>query len=232
MSIKIPMHTFVARQISAFNRLEGEIQEAQSQISLGKTITHASDDPAAASRIWQFESETENLQRYKRGYDIAEIDLSLQSSALQKVSIGLIRAKELALQANSGILNKNDLEVLATEVKELRGGLFDMANLRNSRDQYLFAGVKGDTRPFQEKNGVISFHGDTEKSMTEVMGGRRIVTADSGSEIFMSVPSKNGGRSLFSIFDELESGLMGNHDVDQFRNPQKFPRQKYTTSST
>jgi|GEM_PF-6657772 len=211
---KIPTRNFAERQIEAFDRTRAKIQSLQMSISTGKIVQKPSDAPILSSWISRLENDIHIATQKRHAYDIADIDLALEGSSLEKVNNVIIRMKELALQINGGVYNESDRDLVAVEVSELRDGMLDMANIKNAQGQYLYGGLNGDSKPFVYQDGKVRFDGTGESGVIEVVGGRRLSTSDSGNDVFMSVPLSEGERdSAFTVVGNFISVLQGDYDA-------------------
>lgn len=114
------------------------VATTQVQISSGKRIDRASDDPAAAARISQLARSAGDVGSWS---DNAALALSLSSEAeviLGQASDRLIQAKTLYVSAGSGSMSAADRAMIATEIRAIATEIEDMATARNSLGQPVF----------------------------------------------------------------------------------------------
>jgi len=109
------------------------IADQQQQVSTGKRIDAPSDDPQAwleVATLARFQSDeaawTSNIGR-------AETRASQAEASLTAITNGLIRARELLIQANSGTTTAADRDGLATEIDGLAG---DFNGILAQRDNF------------------------------------------------------------------------------------------------
>jgi len=117
-------------QQTNLNRL---IAQQQALVAGESRVENPSDDPQAwleIANISRFQSDeaawTSNIGR-------AETRASQAEASLQAIANGLIRARELLIQANSGITAASDREALALEIDGIRA---DFTSALNQRDNF------------------------------------------------------------------------------------------------
>ena len=114
------------------------VATTQVQISSGKRIDRASDDPAAAARISQLARSMGDVESWSAN---AALALSLSSEAevvLGQVSERLVQAKSLYVSAGSGGMSDADRATIAAEIRAIATEIEGMATARSSLDQPVF----------------------------------------------------------------------------------------------
>ncbi|TRW45614.1 flagellar hook-associated protein FlgL [Georgenia yuyongxinii] len=124
------------------------ISQLQQQLSSGKAITKASDDPAGMVDAMRIRGDQRANAQYTRNAADGVGWLSTVDSALQGSTALLTRARNLTVQgANAGALGPAAREALATEIEAISEALREQAN-----SQYLgrsvFAGTSGANEAF------------------------------------------------------------------------------------
>lgn len=167
------------------------INKTQEQLSTGKRVLTAADDPVAATRIQQLNNNLALVEQYNKNIVIAENNLSLEESTLDSANNLLQRIEELAVQAgNTASLSSGDYAALASEVDSRLDELFNIVNTRNSNGDYIFSGFKSDTPAFagDSVNG-FRFVGDEGQMQIKIDNNTNIDVSDSGKALFVDVPS-------------------------------------------
>ena len=180
-----------SRQVAAdIRRQQAAIAEAREQLSSGKRVNRPSDDPAHAARLVDMAAASKQIEQYGRNADAAESRLALEESALRRVNDTLSRVRELALSAGSG-KSDGDRAIIADEIGGRLAELYDAGNARDAAGEYLFAGSRADTRPF-ERGEPVAFKGNEIGRELRIGGSRTVATGNSGVEAFLRVPTGNG----------------------------------------
>jgi flagellar hook-associated protein 3 FlgL len=163
----------------------------QEQISTGKRILTAADDPVAATRIQQLNRNIASVEQFSRNIDIAENNLALEETTLSGATTLLQRIQELAIQAgNTAVLSPSEYSSLADEVSIRLDELVGIANKKNSNGDYIFAGFKSDNQPFtgDSENGY-QFNGDEGQLRIKIDNATTIASNDTAKAIFVDIPS-------------------------------------------
>jgi flagellar hook-associated protein 3 FlgL len=184
--------------LSIYNLANSSMSEAnqalvrtQEQISTGKRILTAADDPVAATRIQQLNRNIASVDQFSRNIDAAENNLALEETSLTGATNLLQRIQELAVQAgNTAVLSPNEYASLADEVDIRLDELVGIANTQNSNGDYIFAGFKSDSQPFtgDSANGY-QFNGDEGQLRIKIDNSTTIASNDSAKSIFVDIPS-------------------------------------------
>ena len=107
----------------------GRLSRTQEQLTTGRIINRASDDPSGAATAMRLRQSVPQQRQYARNADDGKGWLDQVDTTLGSMADAVRRARELALQgANSAALGSQGREALATEVAQIREGLLASAN--------------------------------------------------------------------------------------------------------
>lgn len=181
-------------------RANEELMHTQEQISTGKRVITPADDPVATSKILQLDSEIKRIDQYQQNVDIAQNGLDLQEATLNNVLDVLQRVQELSVQAgNTSVYTQSEYTAIAAELDSRLDELYSLMNSKNPAGDYMFAGFKGDTEPFQGNARVgFSYHGDLGQQLVRVADNTNVAVSDSGKAIFMDIPAATNTVTTFA----------------------------------
>lgn len=187
-------------QNSIFQRIQGSLladlarlARAQEQVSSGKRILRASDDPIGASRALAYEREIAASERYSTALQGARTMLDTAASALQDAGGLVAEARALVLQAMNGTQSPADRRTLGQGVALIREQLLDLANSRTG-NRYLFAGTSTGSKPFvPSAGGGIAYAGNDETQRVLVGLDSQLATTLPGDEVF-ALEQRSGTR--------------------------------------
>ncbi len=155
----------IVRQIQS---LGVQTARLQNQVASGQRITQADDDPAAAGRVLNQQSELRRVDQFDRNAGRA-LEISQATFAgLSDVKEISTRAGELATLGRS-TAGPESLRAYAAEVNQLIEQLLQVGNTRLGSD-YLFAGTAVDAPPFsvtRDADGNVTaaaYDGDLNQS--------------------------------------------------------------------
>ncbi|MEA1868295.1 MAG: flagellar hook-associated protein FlgL [Thermodesulfobacteriota bacterium] len=200
--MRISTHQFQQQGIRAITDMEVKLSKTQLQIATGKRVLTPADDPGAAARILDLQQSIDVTRQFQRNGEAATANLNLEESALDSVTDLLQRIRELAVQAGTDTLNGHDRELIAKEVRQILDEMLGLANTVDAEGNYIFAGNKGHTKPFeQDQSGSFIYSGDQGQREVQIASRMQVSTGDNGFEVFKNIPeSKEGGgkRDIFS----------------------------------
>ena len=147
--------------------------DLQRQISTGKKVQYASDDPIAADRILDYRQTIEKTTQYTKNINDGDSISSHIDLVTANIEDVLLRARDLAVKAsNEAPNNQQAIDAIAAELDSLLGELVNQAN-QSFDGKYLFSGYKSGTIPFTAEtsldfvygSGAVAANGATALSM-------------------------------------------------------------------
>lgn len=193
--MRVSSSTYQLQWLSALRRQQAELGAIQQQVSSGKRITTAADDPAGAAQGLLLQQGLDRLQNYAGNAQTASRRLGLEEDSLSQATDALNRVRELAIQAANGTQTQESRTAIAAEATELLTGLISTANAQDGEGRYLFAGNAVQTRPFTTSPGV-TYAGDSGTRVQRVADGRTVQENDPGSAVFVQIPTGNGSYTV------------------------------------
>lgn len=170
--------------LNSINAQQADLLHLYKQIGTGKRILTPSDDPLAAAKTINLAQSQSLNNRYTENRSIASNSLSTAESTLNDVTVLMQNMKTRLVEASNGTLSDADRSTLATVLQGARDSLLGMANAKDGSGQYVFSGSRGDTPPFQEKNGVVQYMGDQVQRLVQADQTRQVAASDVGLDIF------------------------------------------------
>lgn len=181
------------QSLASMMNQQSSLAATQNQVTTGKRINVASDDPAGAGRVISLNHILAANTQYTANIDAASTRLDTAQSTLNSVNDLYNSARDLTLQALNGSLADSDRQAIATQLTQMRDQLLQMANTTDATGQALFAGTSSNTVPFlKNANGSVSYAGNDGQPRASIGAGLTVPTGESGSAIFMDVAAGNG----------------------------------------
>ncbi|MCP1373756.1 flagellar hook-associated protein FlgL [Dyella lutea] len=172
---------------------QSALAAAQNQVSSGKRINVASDDPAGAGRMVSLDHIIAANTQYTANIDAANTRLNTSQSTLNSVNDLYNSARDLTLQALNGSLSDSDRQAIAVQLGQMRDQLLQMANTTDATGQALFAGTSNTSAPFvKNADGSVSYTGNESQPHASIGSGLTVPVGESGSSLFMGLPPGNG----------------------------------------
>jgi flagellar hook-associated protein 3 FlgL len=193
--MRIASNVYQLQWLAAIRRQQAELAEIQGQVSTGKRISTAADDPAGAAQGLLLQQGLDRLDNFGANAETARRRLSLEEDALATTTDALNRLRELGIQAANGTQTSDSRSAIAAEAREILTGLLNAANAQDGEGRYLFAGNLVQARPFV-LSGSVQYAGDTGVRSQRVADARTVQENDPGSAVFMQIPSGNGSYTV------------------------------------
>jgi len=181
------------QSLASMTNQQSALAATQNQVSTGKRINVASDDPAGAGRVVSLNHILAANTQYTANIDAASTRLDTAQSTLNSVNDLYNSARDLTLQALNGSLADSDRQAIAVQLTQMRDQLLQMANTTDANGEALFAGTSSTTVPFvKNASGSVSYAGNDGQPRAAIGAGLSVPTGESGSAIFMDVAAGNG----------------------------------------
>ena len=181
------------QSVNQMQTQQSTLAATQNQVSTGKRINVASDDPGGAGQVLSLNHIMAANTQYSANMDSANTRLSTEQTALSSVSDLYNSVRSMAIQGINSTLSTSDRTDMATQLVQLRNQLVQLANTNDSNGSALFAGTSTTTLPFvANAAGAVSYTGNDSTQMAVAGPGLQIPTSDPGAGLFMNIPSGNG----------------------------------------
>jgi flagellar hook-associated protein 3 FlgL len=172
---------------------QSALAATQNQVTTGRRINVASDDPGGAGQMITLNHVLATNAQYSSNIDSATTRLSSEQTALSSAGNLLDSVRSMAIQGINGTLSSGDRAGMATQLGQLRDQLVQLANSSDSNGNALFAGTSSTTAPFvKDSSGAVSYAGNDTTQMASAGPGLQVATSDPGSALFMNIPAGNG----------------------------------------
>lgn len=134
------------------------IQKLQMQLSTGRRIERASEDPAAAIRAMAVQRSLEFKGQVVNNLKSANTLLGASESVLSQAQSILNEVRGIAVESAGNTLSDAELDANANQVRESLRKLVEIGNSK-FRDQYVFAGSDVMRAPLQMVGNAVRFSG-------------------------------------------------------------------------
>jgi flagellar hook-associated protein 3 FlgL len=207
--MKISTNLMFERATTQMISSQSNLAKSQAQLAQGKQIINPSDAPDQAATVQRLKSILSRQDSYQAALNSVQNRLQGEDSTLQSVSDLLIRAKEVAVQANNDTLSPENRKALGVELQGLRDQMLSLANSKDASGNYLFAGSRSTLPPFVSNAGDSpQYVGDQTRMRVMVGESRSMQINRSGTDVFTPVNrgldnGKTEGVSFFAALDDL-----------------------------
>ena len=211
--MKISTHLMFERASHQMTSAQTNLAKSQAQLAQGKQIINPSDAPDQASTVQRLKSILTRQDSYQTALNTVQNRLQGEDSTLSSVSDLLIRAKEIAVQANNDTLSSDNRKALGVELQGLRDQMLSLANTKDTNGNYLFAGSKVSQPPFVSvAGGSPQYVGDQTRMKVMVGENRSRPINRTGTDAIVPVnrtlpDGSTQGVGFFNVMDDLIKGV-------------------------
>lgn len=183
--------------IANLQRRQNALQQQQQQLTSGKRVAMASDDPTGAARAERALVSIGRVEANQRALEASRNSMTLAESALGDANELLQQVRETLVAAGNASYSDAERAGLATKLKGIRDQLLSIANRTDGAGGYLFSGQGAATPPFVDKTGGVTFEGVSGTVQTGNLDNFQLTIdgrgaweqARSGNGTFVTAPS-------------------------------------------
>ena len=179
-------------------------QTALQQMTTGKRVNQASDDPSAAALEVNIAYQMDSCDQYVRSISSLNSELQTADSSLSSVVTSLQRAITLGTEGANGTMSQDNRATVAQEVSGISQQVLSIANLTYN-GHYLFAGTADSQPPYvadASAPGGVAYQGNDNVNSVEIETGQSVVVSQPGSALFSA-----SGANVFQALQDLTNAL-------------------------
>jgi flagellar hook-associated protein 3 FlgL len=195
--------------LTTINALESSINDTQNQITSGKQFTTASQNPTAAGSVNNYTQALAQSEQYGTNANSASTNLNTEGNALTQVTNQLQTLRDLALEANNGVLTASDRASIATQAVQIQNSLLSLANTTNGNGEFIFGGYSAQAQPFSLTNTGATYNGDQGQRQVQIAAGQTVADGDNGDTVFNNIKTGNGTFQVTAAAGNTGTGLVG-----------------------
>jgi flagellar hook-associated protein 3 FlgL len=177
-----------------------DLTTSQEQLTSGKRVNQASDDPTAAARAERARALVARTEATSRAVDASRNAMTLTESALGDAGDLLQQARELVMAAGDASYTADERSAVGKQITAIRGQLLAIANRSDGQGGYLFSGQGSGAAPFIDSPASVSPTGQVSDGVkfTGVGGSVSVASAEplpltlDGSAIWLHGNTGNG----------------------------------------
>lgn len=198
--------------LAALNQTELEEQQAELQISTGKSVNEPSDNPTNAALLVENNDQAVFTSGYLQSVSAVQGQLSIASSTLSSITSALQQVLSLGVEAGGGTLSAGDLDGIANELQGIQGQILSLANTAY-QGQYIFAGTNTNTAPFvadatAADGSGVTYTGNTDVNTVSISSGYKLPVNVPGSQLFLA-----SGNGVFLAINNLIQAVQTNTGI-------------------
>ena len=176
--------------LEALTRRQRDLSDAQLQLTTGKRVNRASDDPAAAASAERALSKSARAEAGQRAVESSRTMMTLTEGALGEAGELLQQVREALVASGNATYSDAERQVVAQKIESLREQLLAVANRSDGAVGYLFGGQGSSQPPFVDAAGGVQFRGTSGQASTA--GEDRLPLSADGRSVWLAARTGNG----------------------------------------
>jgi flagellar hook-associated protein 3 len=173
-----------------------QLLHLQTQISTGRELNRASEDPSAAAAVMNLQKQIETLEQFQKNIRHATSHLNIADAAMGDVGDLIVQAKQIALKNAPVTANADQRRAAAELIDGMIGQLVSIGN-RQFAGTYIFGGADNTTAPFAGVGEFVAYFGDTSAIQNRMDADNLVPFTVTGEAAFGALSSQvQGWRDL------------------------------------
>jgi len=182
--------------LDALMRRQTELAGTQEQLTSGKRVNRASDDPAAAARAERALATENRTVATLRGVDASMNAMAATEGAVGDAMELMQQVRETLVAAGNPAYSDAERRGFADKLVGLRAQLLEVANRADGSGNHIFGGQGAPQAPFIDAPGGVAFRGieghlkaATDDELALTLDGQRVwMHAHTGNGVFETGP--------------------------------------------
>ncbi|MGA2425460.1 MAG: flagellar hook-associated protein FlgL [Terriglobales bacterium] len=198
--------------LAALNQTELEEQQAELQISTGKSVNEPSDNPTAAALLVENNDQATFNSGYLQSISAVQGQLSTASATLASVTTALQQALSLGVGAANDTVNASDQAAIVAQLQGIQTQLVSLANTAYEGN-YIFAGTATNAAPYvvnpsDPSGSGVTYNGNNDVNQVSIGNGYQLAVNLPGSQLFSAT-----GNSVFLAVNNLIQAVQTNNGI-------------------
>ncbi|KPV44363.1 flagellin [Alicyclobacillus ferrooxydans] len=214
--MRVTTFGMTANYLNDLTNIMQKLQNTEQEASTGNRINQPSDDPVGYSADVATQSMIKNTQQWINNAKFATSSMQVASDAIGSLQSMLGKIRTQLVTATNGTNTPQDLQQMATVVKQYIGSVQSIANTSNG-EQYIFAGTNGNSAPLSgDVTSGFLWGGNNKSQNTNIGNGTKLQVNTDVSAVFNgnSSASQNLMKNLTNIYQDLSAGNQSNLQTD------------------
>jgi len=191
--------------LANLQRRQQVLSETQQQLTSGKRVQKASDDPSSAAQAERALASMSRSEARLRASGASRNAMQISEATLGDASEMLQQARELIVAAGDGSYTDAERKTLGESLRGLRNDLLALANRTDGSGRYLFGGQGADSPPLVDTPTGVIYTGVAGQQ--QGAGGDGTPLSIDGRAAWLQAPDPNNPTVGLSVFDALDKAV-------------------------
>jgi flagellar hook-associated protein 3 FlgL len=203
--MRVTISNALDRSISSLQKRQQQLSEAQEQLTSGKRVQRASDDPADAARAERALAAQARAEAQMRALDASRNAMQLTESTLGQAGELLQQVRERLVAAGNGSYTDSERRTLAEAIRGLRDDLLSLSNRSDGAGRFLFGGQGADAPPLVDGPGGVTYN--AAAGQLQAAAGESTPLSTDGRAAWLQAPDPASPGATLSVFDVLDQAV-------------------------
>lgn len=201
--MRVTQNMLNSNMLYHLQRSNSSMSKYMDQLSTGKKINKASDDPVTAVRSMYYRSSLSEVEQFKRNLEDGLSWMSTTDEALDQVNTVVQRVRELTVQGLSDTNDSSARQAISEEIKQLKEHLGEISNSQIA-GRYVFAGTDVKIPPFRadinDPNSQKEFNNTNQETLELQVGQTNHIQINVlGTDVF----NNDGKGGIFLVLTDI-----------------------------
>ncbi len=160
-----------------------ELARLQEQMATGRRVNRPSDDPGAYMQSQTLRRLAQRYDQHERTLTLGRAWLTATENALSTLADLFNSAYEEGVRMATDTASTADRATTADVLEQRLQTVLDQLNARHN-GEYLFAGTRTTTQPFQLSSGTVIYNGNDQTRLLEIALGIQIILNLPGNDVW------------------------------------------------
>ena len=202
MNMRVATMNAFDRGLSTLQKRQSEMAAMQEQLTSGKRVQRASDDPADAAR-----AERAMIAQMRSASDQRSVDASRRTTLQAESALGnagelVMQARDLMVAAGNATYSDAERRDMGDALRGIRAQLLSIANQTDGAGVHLFGGQGAAQLPFVDAPGGVIYAGAPGE--TRSAGSEPLPLSLDGSVTWLQAIDPDTGAATLSVFDVMD----------------------------
>jgi len=202
---------YITNLVGSLDQTQLTEQKLTEELSSGVRFRSLSDDPISSGQNVLLLNQIQQDDSFTQSSSLVTGQMQVADSALGSVVSQLTQALSLAISANNGTMNGNNLKSIASQLTGILNEVEALANT-SYQGQYVFAGGQTGSVPFSTSNAtspaVTLYSGDGNINYLHTPNGQKIQLNVPGDQIFDGAGANGVFKTLNNLIADYASGTI------------------------
>lgn len=182
--VRITNQMILSRSLDSVRQGKEESARLERQIVTGRKFERLSGAPVDGRSVLELDADLRASDQFVRNMEAARARLSIADGTIDAMTNLLSRARELAVQGGSDVVDQDGRQAIQAEIQQIRDSIVQLAN-RSYNGAYVFGGVYSDQPPLDPSGALDPTFPARGAPSYEIGPGLTIQAAHDAGEMFI-----------------------------------------------